>query len=110
MHSRPLIRLILVMAVVAISLALAGGGLAQEKQGTETARMAPTAPQTVPVVITSQGRPMREDALPAATRAQVERVRKAAEGLANPAGTSERIKVTVECSYPPLKCTITIQF
>jgi len=109
MTTRLLSRMMFAMAMLALALTLASGGFAQDKQGTEIARPAP--PPKVPIEITGPGRrPIREESLPPETQAQVERVRKAAEGLVSPPGASARVKVTVSCSYPPLSCTITVQF
>lgn len=109
MFSKSLSRMVFVIAIVALTLTLTAGGLAQDRQGAEGARTAAAAPQRVPVVITSSG-PVREESLPPETRAQVQRVRKAAESLVGQPGTSERIKVKVTCSYPPLKCTVDVEF
>lgn len=110
MFSKSLSRMVLVIAIVALTLTLTAGGLAQDRQGAEGARTAAAAPRGVPVAITSSGRPVREESLPPETRAQVERVRKAAESLVGQSGTSERPKVKITCSHPPLKCTVEIDF
>ena len=109
MTTRLLSRMMFAMATLALALTLAGGGFAQDKQAAESAAR-PAPPPTVPVEITGPGRQIQEESLPPEARAQVERVRKAAEGLVSPPGASARVKVTVSCSYPPLSCTITVQF
>lgn len=109
MSSKLLGRMLFVIAT-ALTLTFTAGGLAQARQGTGTARTAAAVPQRVPVVITSSGRTIQEESLPPEARAQVERVRKATESLVGQPGTSERIKVSVTCSHPPLKCTITVEF
>ncbi len=110
MSSKLLGRMLFVIATVALTLTFTAGDLAQARQGTGAARTAAPVPQKVPVVITSSGRTIQEESLPPETRAQVERVRKATESLVGQPGTSERIKVSVSCSHPPLKCTITVEF
>ena len=61
-------------------------------------------------LLDARGQAVRAETLPPETQAQVERVRKAAESLAGGADGMQRIKITVRCSWPPLKCSIDIQF
>jgi hypothetical protein len=110
MFSRSLSRMVFVIVIAALTLTLTAGDLAQGSEGTAGARKVAAAPQRVPVVITSPSGPVREESLPPETRAQVERVRKAAESLVDQPGTSERIKVKVTCSFKPLKCTVEVEF
>lgn len=109
MSSKSMSRMIFAIAAAALIFILAAGGLAQDRQGAENAKEA-AARQRVPVVITSADRTVPEESLPPETRVQVERVRKAAENLVGQSGTSERLRVKVMCTFPPLECTITIHF
>lgn len=63
-------------------------------------------------IVDEKGQPVRVESLPKETQADVERVRRAAESLTvpGPGGAATRVKVTVSCSWPPLRCTITVQF
>lgn len=61
-------------------------------------------------IVDEKGQPVRPESLPREAQVNLERVRKAAESLAAGDGTGQRVKVTVNCSWPPLRCTITVQF
>lgn len=69
----------------------------------------------VTVTVTDmQGRLVRPEKLPAATQARLERVKKAAKSILDTepggGGGDQALKVTIRCSWPPLKCDITISF
>jgi hypothetical protein len=86
---------------------------AQTKPGSENARQASISAQRIPVKVTdANGKVVPVESLPADSRAQIERVRSAAESLVGQPATAEKskVKVSVNCSWPPLKCTITVEF
>lgn len=100
---------------VTVALALAAffavDSFAQIKPAPEAARQAGAPVKGVDVKLTdARGQPVRLESLPPDARAQVERVRKAAESLLPPSGSAEKIKVTVSCTFSPLHCTITVSF
>lgn len=103
-------------AVVVALLApmLAGPQLALAQVGRSAAPgqavSAPGASSVEMRIVDEKGQPVRPESLPREAQANLERVRKAAESLAAGDGTGQRVKVTVNCSWPPLRCTITIQF
>ncbi len=106
-------RISFAVAMAAFVLTSTAGTLAQTKPASENARQASMAAQRIPVKITeANGKPVPVESLPADGRAQVERVRSAAESLMGQPGAAEKSKtrVTIECSWPPLKCTITAHF
>ena len=64
-------------------------------------------------IMDDKGQALRAESLPKDVQMKVDRARKAAESLLVPVGggaAAERITVTVSCSYPPLKCTITVSW
>jgi len=106
-------RISLAVAMATFVLTSTAGAPAQTKPGSEARQASISAPK-IPVKVTdASGKEVQVESLPPDSRAQVERVRKAADSLvARPGGTAEaaKIKVTVNCTYPPLVCTITVQF
>ena len=94
--------------------AFAGPGSAQVAKSGVSARPAMPGASTVELkVVDEKGQPIRPESLPKDVQANLDRVRKAAESLLAPPGPGEaaqRVKVTISCGYPPLKCTITIAF
>jgi hypothetical protein len=99
-----------VMGFVVLA-AVAGLGVAQVgKQGTPEPQ-ARKATTSMEVNLTDEkGQRIRPESLPPEAQAQLAKVRKAAESIAGPGAAAERLKVKVECSFPPLKCTITVTF
>jgi hypothetical protein len=104
-------KLVTVVLGLVLLATVAGLGVAQvAKQGMPGQPALPGA-RSVDVKLTdAKGQPVRIESLPPEAQAQVARVRKAAESMVGPAGTAERLKITVGCSWPPLKCTITVEF
>jgi hypothetical protein len=79
------------------------------------ARAGTAAPpqQGIPVKITdASGKPVQLESLPADVQAQVQRVRRAAASVQGPTGGggAQQLVIDIRCSYPPLKCTITISW
>ena len=105
-------RTIFVCATILFALMLTAGAFVSSTEGTAAAKA--SAPQKdVPVKIADKsGRTLKVESLPRETQAQVERARQAARSLLEPGsgGPNEKIKVTVSCSHPPLKCTLTVEF
>ena len=103
-------------APVAIALLLvptvATGPFAQTPPAPGAARQAGAPLKGVDVKLTdARGQPVRPESLPPEAQAQLERVRRAAESIMGPPGSTERAKgITVSCTWPPLNCTITISF
>lgn len=99
-------------------LLLTLGGLGVAQVGTSSMqgqKAAPSASTLEIRVVDPKGQTIPYETLPKDVQANLERVRKAAESLmVTPGGGGDaqrqRVKVTVSCSYPPLKCTITINF
>lgn len=95
-------------------VSFAGLGLAQVGTSSKPGQRAlPGASALEVKVVDEKGQPVRAESLPKDVQAKLDRVRKAAESLmATPdgAGAAQRMKVTVDCSYPPFKCTITVSF
>lgn len=97
---------------------LAGPGSAQVGKSSATARppMAGASANASAVelkLVDEKGQAIRPESLPKDVQANLDRVRKAAEMLAAPPGPGEsaqRVRVTISCGYPPLKCTITVAF
>ena len=101
-------RISFAVAMATFVLASTAGAPAQTKPESENARQASISAQKIPVKVTdASGKAIQVESLPPDSRAQVERVRSAAQSLA---GQPAKFKVTVNCSYPPLKCTITVEF
>lgn len=93
--------------------AVAGPGSAQvAKSG--AARMAGPAASTVEMkIVDEKGMALKPESLPKDVQANLERVRKAAESIAAPGpgeAAAQRVRITISCGYPPLKCTITVAF
>lgn len=92
---------------LALALTLVAGAFAQESSSKRVA----ASPAMVPVTITQAGRPIPIESLPPEAQAQVERVRQAAQGLAdNPESGAQKVRITVKCTWEPLNCTITISW
>lgn len=90
-----------------LALTLVAGALAQEQSARRSAAM---TPGMMPVTVTENGKAVPVESLPPEVQAQIGRVRSAAQNLAGPSDTgAQRFKVTVDCTYPPLRCTITIE-
>ena len=104
---------ITIMSLVLLAF-VAGPGNAQVAKSGATARPAgPGASAIEMKVVDEKGMAIRPESLPKDVQANLERVRKAAESLAATPGTGEaaqRVKVTISCGYPPLRCTITVAF
>ena len=91
-----------------LALTLVAGALAQEPSSRRAVAMPAVE---VPVTVVENGKTVAIESLPREAQAQIERVRASAQNLASSSGAgAQRFKVTVNCSYPPLKCTITIEF
>jgi hypothetical protein len=105
-------KLLAVVMGLAVLAAVAGLSVAQVgKQGTTPEPQARKATTSTEVTLTDEkGQRIRPESLPPEAQAQLARVRKAAESLMDPAGTAQKVKVKIECSWPPLKCTITVSF
>lgn len=92
----------------------AGLGVAQVGTSSMQGQKAVPAASTVEVkIVDAKGQAIKPESLPKDVQANLGRVRKAAESLAaspDGGGAAQTIRVTVGCSYPPLKCTITISF
>ena len=94
--------------VFALACGLTMMSFAQGVQGQARAVSGP-----LPVTITDAGgRTITLESLPPDARAQVERVRAAGQSLRPTAGgvEAQRFNIGINCSWPPLKCTITISF
>jgi hypothetical protein len=102
------------LASLVLFAALAVPGSAQVAKSGASARPLMPAASTVEMkVVDDKGQAIRPESLPKDVQANLDRVRKAAESLAAPGAPGEaaqRIKVTISCGYPPLKCTITVAF
>jgi hypothetical protein len=93
---------------LALALTLVAGALAQESSSRRAAAITPAG---IPVTVIEDGKAIAVESLPPESQAQIGRLRSAAQSLAGPSETgAQRFKVTVNCTYPPLKCTITIEF
>jgi hypothetical protein len=106
-------RIPIAVAMAIFVLTSTAGAPAQTKPGNESSRQASIPAQRIPVKVTdANGKAVQVESLPPDSRAQVERVRSAAESLMGQPATAEKskVKVTVNCSWPPLKCTITVEF
>lgn len=92
----------LVLALISVS-----GAVAQE-----TSKRVATVPQDrIPVTIVQTGKAIPVESLPPEARAQLERVKSAAQGLVDQSDASgERLVLTINCSWHPLKCNIIIEF
>lgn len=91
-----------------LALTLVAGALAQEPSSRRAAAISPVG---VPVTVVQNATAVAVESLPPEVQAQIGRVRTAAQNLAGPSETgAQRLNVTVDCTYPPLRCTITIQF
>lgn len=96
---------------LALALTLVAGAFAQESS---SRRAGATLPAKVPVTVVDENRKaIQIETLPAEAQAQVERIRTAAQGLLDQSGPGAqrlKIRVRVGCSWPPLRCTIEIEF
>ena len=102
---------IALVSCLVLVMSFAGLGAAQVgRSGMQGQPAVPGASKVDVKLVDAKGQPIRAESLPKDVQAKVERVRKAAEGLVGGEGGAERLKVTVNCSYPPLNCTITISF
>jgi hypothetical protein len=91
---------------LALALTLVAGALAQEP----SSKRAAMPPARIPVTVVETGKAIPAESLPPEVQAQIERVRTAAQSLADQSGDgAQRFKVSVNCTYPPLRCTITIE-
>jgi len=93
---------------LALALTLVAGAFAQES----SKRVAAVPPAKIPVTVLEAGKAIQIETLPPEARAQLERVRTAAQGLINQSDPgAQRIKVSVNCTWgPPLRCTITVEW
>lgn len=95
-------------------IGFAGPSLAQVGKSTMAPMQARAGASAVEVkIVDDKGQAMRAESLPKDVQMKVDRARKAAESMLVPVGggaAAERVSVTVSCSYPPLKCTITISW
>lgn len=92
----------------------AGLGVAQVGTSSMQGQKPAASASTVEVkVVDAKGQAIKPESLPKDVQANLDRVRKTAESLAaspDAGGSAQKIRITVGCSYPPLKCTITISF
>ena len=94
-----------------VLMALAVPSSAQVGKSDSAARPAmPGAGAVKMTLVDPKGQAIRPESLPKDVQAQLERVRKAAESLASPPASGEgaAFLITIKCSLPPLKCTITL--
>jgi hypothetical protein len=98
-----------VMSLVVLA-AVAGLGVAQVGKGTPEPQARKATTSTEVNLTDEKGQRIRPESLPPEAQAQLARVRKAAESMMDPAGAAQKVKVRIECSWPPLKCTITVTF
>lgn len=103
-----------VVSCLVLLLGFSGPSVAQVGKSNMAPAQARAGTSAVEVKITDdKGQAMRAESLPKDVQMKVDRARKAAESMLVPVGggaTAERVSVTVSCSYPPLKCTITISW
>ncbi|MBC3872535.1 hypothetical protein [Undibacterium flavidum] len=103
---------IAVVSCLVLLLGLTGPSTAQVGKSSMAPAQARAGASAVEVkIMDDKGQAMRADSLPKDVQMKVDRARKAAESMLVPVGgggAAERVTVTVSCSYPPLKCTITI--
>lgn len=94
---------------LALALTLVAGAFAQESS---SKRIAAVPPAQIPVTVLEAGKAIQIETLPPEARAQLERVRTAAQGLIDQSEPgAQRIKVSVNCTWgPPLRCTITVEW
>ncbi len=104
---------IAVISCLVLSLASPVLSVAQVGKSTMQGQQARPGASAVEVqIVDPNGQPVRADSLPKDVQANLNRVKRAAESLTSPPGApdAQRVKITVSCSYPPLRCTITIAF
>ena len=90
-----------------LALMFVSGAVAQESSQRATA----VPKDRIPVTIMQSGKAIPVESLPPEARAQLDRVKAAAQRLVDQSDASgERLVVTIKCSWQPLNCTITIQF
>jgi len=112
MNAKSLCKAVPLAVALTLAAVIATGPFAQTRPAPEAARQAGTPLKGVDIKLTdSRGQPVRRESLPPEAQAQLERVRKAAESMMGPPGSTERIKsITIECTWSPLSCTIIISF
>ena len=106
-------RITLLAMPLGLAAIFAVAALGQQPQPAARARAAAPPEQGIPVKITdASGKPVKLESLPADVQAHVQRVRRAAASIQGPGGGGEAQQLTIDinCSYPPLKCTITISW
>ena len=90
----------------------AGIGVAQVGTSSMQGQRAVPGASAVEVkVVDAKGQAIKPESLPKDVQANLARVRKAAESLAaspDGGGAAQKFKITVNCSYPPFSCTITL--
>jgi hypothetical protein len=99
-------RMILVVATIIFALTLTVVAFVQERAKPKHA----DSDRNVPLTLNdARGRPVNIESLAPDDRAQVERIKKAAASLVDePGKVAGRWQVDINCTYPPLKCSIII--
>lgn len=112
MNAKSMCKAVPLAVALTLAVVVATGSSAQTRPAPEAARQAGAPLKGVDIKLTdARGQPVRRESLPPEAQAQLERVRKAAESMIGPPGGAERIKaISINCTWSPLSCTITITF
>lgn len=106
-------RITLAFATILVALMLTAGAFVPSKDTAQAAVLDPPPQKEIVVtIVDKKNRPMKLESLPRESQAQVERVKRSARTLldSGSSGPNEKLKVSIECTYPPLKCKLIIEF